>query len=311
MTKVARLYYEHELRQTEIVEKLGLSQTMISRLLRRARQQQIVRITVTAPPGVHSHLEEALQKKYGIKDAVVVESIDENDEKMLLRDIGRAAAFYMATTIRRGEVVGISSWSRALLAVMDNIPSTVQPTRAQVVQILGGIGDPAADIHASQLTRQFAHAVRGQPKFLPAPGVVRLMENRRFFLEDKFVREAIDLFPQVTLALVGVGAVGPSRELCSSGVVFTEDELQKPRKRKAVGDICLRFFDSSGKPVTTTLNKWVIGITLEQLKQVRRCIGVAGGPRKVAAIRGALEGRWINGLITDCFTAERLVNSRT
>ena len=106
MTKVARLYYEHELRQTEIVEKLGLSQTMISRLLRRARQQQIVRITVTAPPGVHSHLEEALQKKYGIKDAVVVESIDENDEKMLLRDIGRAAAFYMATTIRRGEVVG-------------------------------------------------------------------------------------------------------------------------------------------------------------------------------------------------------------
>jgi hypothetical protein len=47
---------------------------------------------------------------------------------------------------------------------------------------------------------------------------------------------------------------------------------------------------------------------LEALKSARRVVGVAGGPRKEAAIRGALRGAWINVLITDRQTAERLLN---
>ena len=310
MTKVARMYYEQGLRQVEIVDRLGLSQTTISRLLKRARQEQVVRITVVTPPGVHTLLEDTLQKIYGLKDTVVVDSPDPHDEGQLLRDIGRAAAFYVESTLSKGAVVGISSWSRALLAMMHEMRPTLHPTRAQVVQILGGIGDPAADVHASQLTRQFAAAVRGTPHFLPAPGAVRQAENRRFFLNDKFVRTSIELFPRVTVALVGIGALAPTREESSSGVVFTGEELMLPRKRGAVGDICLRFFDSKGKPVVTSLNNWVIGIKLDQLKQVKRAIGVAGGARKIPAILGALRGGWINGLITDRFTAERLVGGR-
>jgi DNA-binding transcriptional regulator LsrR (DeoR family) len=36
-------------------------------------------------------------------------------------------------------------------------------------------------------------------------------------------------------------------------------------------------------------------------------IGVACGKRKYEAISGALRGRWINVLVTDHLTAERLV----
>lgn len=309
MTKVARLYYEQGLRQTDIVAQLGLSQTTVSRLLKRARREQIVRTTVSVPRGVHPELEEALQQTYQLKDAVVVDCDQEEPEESLVHDIGRAAAFYVQTTLKRGEIVGISSWSRALLAMMDNMLPMTSPTNAQVVQILGGIGDPVADMHASQLTRQFAQVVRGEAKFLPAPGVVRSAENQRFFFEDKFVEEAMELFPQVTLALVGIGALGPTRSLSSSGVVFSEEELAIARKQGAVGDICLRFFNANGSPILTSLDPWVIGIELEQLRQVKSAVGVAGGRRKLAAIRGALKGHWVNGLITDRFTAERLVNS--
>jgi DNA-binding transcriptional regulator LsrR (DeoR family) len=51
----------------------------------------------------------------------------------------------------------------------------------------------------------------------------------------------------------------------------------------------------------------VIGVTLEELKQTPRVIGVAGGKRKVDAIRACLTGGLINVLITDKFTAERLL----
>jgi len=309
MTKIARLYYEQGLRQTEIVERLKISQTTVSRLLQRARQEGIVRITIAVPPGVHPELEEALQQMYGLQEVVVVDSMGEDDEQRLLHDIGAAAAYYLETTLKRKEIIGISSWSKALLAMMDTMAPMKRPTDARVVQILGGIGNPAADMRASQLTLQFAEVVRGEPTFLPAPAAVRSADNRRFFLEDKFVREAMELFPRLTLALVGIGGVGPSRKLSSSGVVFSEKELAVVRKRGAVGDICLRFYDRDGNPIVTALDHWVVGIELEQLRQVKRRIGVAGGRRKVAAIRGALKGGWINGLITDRFTAERLAGA--
>jgi DNA-binding transcriptional regulator LsrR (DeoR family) len=48
-------------------------------------------------------------------------------------------------------------------------------------------------------------------------------------------------------------------------------------------------------------------MSLYQLRKVDRAIGIAGGSRKFAAIRGALCGGWINILITDHFTAAKLV----
>jgi DNA-binding transcriptional regulator LsrR (DeoR family) len=40
---------------------------------------------------------------------------------------------------------------------------------------------------------------------------------------------------------------------------------------------------------------------------VERRIGVAGGAAKLAAIRGAVRGRWINILITDVEVARALL----
>jgi DNA-binding transcriptional regulator LsrR (DeoR family) len=74
-----------------------------------------------------------------------------------------------------------------------------------------------------------------------------------------------------------------------------------------VGDICLHFFNEQGNPVATPLHDRVIGMSLEQLRRVGRVVGVAGGKRKTVAIKGALAGGWINILITDRNTAERLL----
>jgi hypothetical protein len=46
---------------------------------------------------------------------------------------------------------------------------------------------------------------------------------------------------------------------------------------------------------------------LDQLRAVRRVVGVAGGRRKTTAIRGALTGKLIKILITDLASAERLL----
>ncbi len=70
------------------------------------------------------------------------------------------------------------------------------------------------------------------------------------------------------------------------------------RAVSAVGDICMRFFDSAGRPVPSGL-PGIIGIELEQLRRARLRIGVAGGAEKTDALLGAVRGEYINALVTD------------
>jgi len=304
MSRVARMYYELGLRQTDITTRLNMSQSAISRLLKRAEKAGIVRITVSVPSGAHPELEDALEAKYGLKEAIVVDSIA--DDEQIARDLGPAAAYYVETTLKSGDVVGISSWSSALLAMVDSMEPSTRNAGARVVQILGGVGNPSAEVHATHLTRRLAGLVGGTATLLPAPGVVGSADAARVLLSDRYVQEALALSDTVTMALVGIGGIEPSRLLAASGNVFSVAELQTLRNRNAVGDICLRFFDAQGAPVVTPLDRRVIGMTLEQIRRVSRVVGVAGGRRKVAAIRAALAGRLINVLITDRATAGAL-----
>lgn len=308
MAKVARMYHSQGLRQIEIMERLNVSQSTISRLLKRAEAEGIVRITVTVPAGAHPELEEALQAAFGLKEAIVMDCVD--DEAQVVRDLGAAAAFYMETTLRPGDVIGISSWSAALLAMVDSMHPSQKGSGARVVQILGGMGNPAAEVHATHLTQRLANLIGGKATLLPAPGVVSSPEARKVLLRDPFVQQAMELFKSVTVALVGIGAVEPSQLLSLSGNVFASQELQELSLRGAVGDICLRFFNRQGNPVPTPLSDRVIAITLDQLRRVNRVVGIAGGPRKLAAIRGALAGAWVNVLITDRKTAGLLLEPK-
>jgi DNA-binding transcriptional regulator LsrR (DeoR family) len=302
--RVASLYYEHRLKQTEVAARLGLSQASVSRALRRAEDEGIVRITVSTPAGTFPDLEDAVRDRYGLHEVIVVDP--GHSEREMLRNLGSAAAFYVESTLDRNEVIGISSWSETLLAMTRALHPTARPAGSRVLQILGGVGNPVGETHASQLTRQLAEPLHADVTMLPAPGIVGSRATRDVMLADPYVAEAIRRFSEVTLALVGIGAITPSKLLASSGNVFTAGELDQLREKGAVGDICLRFFDTEGVPVTSDVQDRVISMELEQLREVRRSVGIAGGARKLEAIAGAVRGRWVNVLITDAVTAAAL-----
>jgi DNA-binding transcriptional regulator LsrR (DeoR family) len=307
MTKVARMYYTQSIRQAEITERLNIHQSTVSRLLKRAQQAGIVKISVTVPNGIHADLEEALESRFDLKEAIVVDSVN-NNEDQIARDLGAAAAYFLGQAIKPGEVIGISSWSAALLEMINAMHPSKASAESKVVQILGGLGNPAAQTHATHLTQRLASLIGGSAILLPAPGITSSPEAKRVLMKESYVREASELFDHVDMVLVGIGAVEPSKLLASSGNVFSAQEQAQLQKQGAVGDICLQFFDAAGTPVKTPLSERVIGITLPQIKKARRVIALAGGKRKTNAILSALVGRWVNVLITDRYTAKAILD---
>lgn len=306
IARVAQLYYEDRLKQAQISERLHLSQATVSRLLKRAEDEGVVRVTIVAPRGAYPEIESALRRQYRLNEAIVAECFEDREEA-ILSAIGSAAAHYFETTMSEGDVIGISSWSSSLLRMVDAIHPMKRPRAERVVQILGGLGDPSVQSHATQLTTRLAALTGAEPQLLPAQGIVSSAAARLVMLGDLYVRAAMDQFRRMTIALVGIGAMQPSVMIANSGNAFSNEELQDLAKRGAVGDISLQFFDRDGRPVQGPHDDRVIAVTLEELKKTPRVIGVAGGERKVEAIRACLKGGYINVLVTDKFTAEKLL----
>jgi len=134
MAKIARMYYTQRMRQTEICERLNIHQSTVSRLLQRAEREGIVRTTVSLPPGTHTEIEDALQSNYGLEEAVVVDCLE--DEEQIAHDLGAAAAFYLENTLKPSDVVGISSWSAALLAMVNAMHPSYFPAQNSWLKII-------------------------------------------------------------------------------------------------------------------------------------------------------------------------------
>jgi DNA-binding transcriptional regulator LsrR (DeoR family) len=306
ITKVARLYYEQKLTQTEIAKRLGISQVTVSRLLKRAEEYDIVKTTVTSPPGAFVDLEEQLEKHFNLSQVIIGEA-GRDSEEQILSAIGSAAAHFLETTVTSGDLIGVSSWSASLLSMVEQMHPIRKLENCKVIQILGGLGNPSAEKHANHLVTRLARLVHGEALFLPAPGILGAANSVKVLLKDPYIREIYAAFSTITIALVGIGSVEPSSLVASSGNVFGANELTEIRRRGAVGDICLRFYGEDGLEISDPAGARVIGLDLETLKKIPRAVGIAGGKRKVPAILGALRGKHINLLVTDQYTAERLI----
>lgn len=304
MARVARMHHEQGMRQTAIATELHLSTARVSRLLKRAVEEGIVRTIVTLPPGVHTDLEQELETRYGLAEAVIVDGPD--DDTRVLPALGAAAAVYLESTLT-GEVVGIASWSSSLLAVMDAMQPTNGYTLHQVVQMVGGHGNPAVQMESSRLIGQFAQLTGAEAVMVPAPGLLGSRQARDSLLADPPVAKVVARWDEITVALVGIGTLEPSALIRESGNAMAPDQLGRLRELGAVGDICLRYFDTEGRAITSELDDRILGIEPTKLLAIPRRVGVAGGMRKLAAIRAAVVGGWVNVLVTDANVARALL----
>ncbi len=305
--KIAKAYYEDGLTQDQIGKRFGLSRIKISRLLQQARQTRVVQITIVSPSGSFGDLEREMERVFGLDEVVIVDSHDA-DPGNLLSELGTAAAAYLARVLGDQQIIAIS-WGTTLLATVDALAPQNLPD-LRVVQMLGGLGRLDAETYGADLTLRMAQTLGAKMRLLSAPGVVSSQLVRDALMQDPNIAETLALAANADIALVGIGTPVPGAIVRQVGVL-TDPLVEELQRAEVVGDIALRFFDADGRPAEHPINGRMIGLTLEQIKNIPRVIGVAGGPHKFEVIQGAIRGRLIDVLITDEHVALRLLADAT
>ena len=303
---VAILYYEQQLTQEEISQRIGTSRSTISRMLDEARERGIVHIKINYPWRRRNDLEEQLVQRFGLHEARVLVANQRPDEETR-RGMGVLAAQLIDSHVRDGQVLGVS-YGRSLASTVE----ALHPGRAvslTVVPVIGALGSDNPSIDGTDLVRRFAGAYRAEYRYLPVPLLVEDIFTRDALMKLPKVQEILELARHAEIVLMGIGALAHE---VSSGIwkgYLDENRLDKLREMGAVGHMCGQFYDAAGKTLDLEVNDRTIGIGIDALSSIDNVIAVASGLRKAEAILGALKGKHLNILVTDDDTAKAILAS--
>ena len=301
--KIAVSYYEDGLTQKQIGKRFGLSRIKVSRLLRQAREQKIVQINITPSNGSHAELERALDIKYNL-DEVIATTPTNYSTKGIARSLAPLAVESLLRSVQGKGVVAIT-WGTTLNAVIDYLPATNWPN-VRIIQCLGGLSSPEAEINGVDLVRRMAQALGARPLLLSSPGLVANKAIRDALVMDPHISNVLQIAAKADIAMVGIGVLNQESVILQNNILSNSD-IERITAKGAVGDIGMRFYDSQGERIDDEIDDRIIGLDLEQFKRIKRVIGVAGGDNKYGAIRAALKGKLVDVLVTDDRTAARLL----
>jgi len=302
--EAARLYYQHDLSQQQIAQKIGISRPGVSRLLQRAREKGIVRIEIIDPFQMGTQLEQELQVRFNLNKVIVVPA-DERPQ-VLKRHLGQAAHNYIESLLKDNMILGVS-WG----TTMQEMARAVLPKRLKnltVVQLNGGVSKAAYDTHASEIAQRIGSKYNATPYLLPLPAIVDSAELKNSIISDKNIARTLRLANQSNIAIYTIGLFNTDSVLVKADY-FEKKEITALMNRGAIGDICSRIIDREGNICSKSLDERTIGIELNDLAKKKHAIAVAGGLDKLPAIRAALIGRWMNTLIVDDRVAAELLQS--
>lgn len=307
MRAVADLYYIDKLPEREVARVIGVSRSKVSRLLSRARELGIVRISVDGYDPRNRALEKGLKRRFHLKHAIVIKTVGGNAVADIRRSIGYFAAPAVSHLIRPGSVIGVAG-GRTLAELMQFISPSSETKGITVVQLMGNIGPNVTAIDAIALGHVLAKRFGGTLYTVNAPAFAQDVRSRDVFLSHDHGRSVWRLFHRMHVAFVGIGTLSDSAFI-ERGVLEPTD-IANLEARGAVGEICGRVFDINGQECNTDYRDRVISIGLNELRQMKEVIGVTNGRERAQAIVAALRGRILKSLIIDESGAEAVLEAQ-
>ena len=296
--EAARMYYLEDANQVKIAETLDVSRPTVSRLLAEARRIGLVRIEVVNPSlASSSSLGLDLAAALSLEEVYLADGDQSRRLRVGLLPLVSEAMADMA--LAPGDVL-LASSGRTIYelsqAVLPKLPGVI------VAPSVGGQTEPEPWYQTNEIARAMAEHTGAHPAFLwtqalPSP------EMHQFLQRDPDFQRIHRLWESAKGALLGVGAPPTTRSSISRFIPKDDDSLAR-----AVGDICLNFFDIHGDRVEFPGSDRIVATSPEILRAIPHAVGVAVGSEKASSIVGAARAGYFGKLVSDAHTARAVLD---
>lgn len=301
--RAAWLYYVAGNTQDEIARKLGVSRQSAQRLVSLAVSERLVKVRIDHPIGACMDLAEDLKHRFGLRFCDVVPS--DPDAPDLLTGVAIAAAAELERQLKSPDpkIIALGT-GRALKAAVQQVPRMSCPQH-KIVSLLGNMmWDGSATPYNATIGLADAIGARQYP--YPLPVLARDADDLQVMMQQEAVRHTLDLCARADFTLVGIGQMDETAPLKVDGFLIGE-EWDETLRAGAAGEITSWVYDDNGLPLDTAFSRRVTSAPLPGAG-ARSMTAVAVGQAKVRAIRAALKGRLIDGLITSEATARAVLD---
>ncbi len=302
VVRAAWLYYKDGLTQAEIAEELYVSRATVGRLLEAARDDGIVRFEISTDHLAACELSRDLRGRHGLTEAVVIPRIPGEHARANTNErLAYAAADHLRRFLRPGAVIGVG-WGSTVMRVLFALPRE-SLRDVTIAALAGGI-----DVYTRDIMARHSNGVNEHLQPVPAPLVAASAAGAAALRDDPSVTRVLRLGRAAVATVTGIGSSHPTASSVRAGL-HTAAQVHRFREMGAVGDILGEWFDATGAVVPEATSDRRIGISIEELRDLPNVIAVAGGTEKAEAIAGALNGGYLDVLVTDEDVAEILVAS--
>ncbi|MDF2950613.1 MAG: transcriptional regulator, DeoR family [Anaerocolumna sp.] len=295
MAKIAWYYYLENMTQQSIADLLGISRMRVIKLLDKARESGIVQFQIRANPSKRIELEQALIQKYNLKDIYIVPTNPNSEE--VNETIAKAAAMYISNRIPDNCFVNFGygdTPSRTLNHLATNVDSTVS-----YVSLTGGV--------RYYLPNTQSNIFNAKLYLMPSPLLASSQEMAEAMKNEASIQEISSMIKLASMTIVGIGSMSEDATIIKSSIL-TQNDFILLRMQGAVGDLLSHFIDKDGNIIDTEIDSRLISTPLPLLRELNNVIGVAAGDSKILAINATLKGKYLDILITDESTAQKLLD---
>jgi DNA-binding transcriptional regulator LsrR (DeoR family) len=304
LAHIASRYYEQGMTQSAIAAELGISRVKVYRLLKEARAEQVVRITINWPIERDSELEAALKADFGLKEALVLRTSPQDPSPALGR-LGQLGARYLEQVLKDGTTLAVCL-GRSTYEVINAIRPGFQ-AQVRVAQAIGSMPFAMQELDSAALARQLAQQLGGDVLYLSSPVMADSPEAAEVLRSQQGIERTLTAARTADVALVGIGNLDPATSGFVRAGFITPQELEGLAADGAVGDVAGRIFTLSGELHACEYNRRIIGISFDELCSIPTTIAVAMGREKSKAILGCLRTCIIDVLCTDDQVAGEVV----